>query len=179
MDKRKIANQQVKNKLLSVLLTLMPKKEWSKITITELINTSGVARASFYRNFKSVEELMNYGLEQFTERYHQNSPSPVEDFHNRELMVYKFQFYKENADMILAFHNAKAPLTLLGVITDCVIYSCGDMSVNSISKYELYYYSGAFYNMVLSWLENGSKELPEAMADEFLRITNRKERNTL
>lgn len=172
MDKRIMANQQVKDKLLSALLTLMIKKEWSKITITELIKISGVARASYYRNFKSLEELMDYGLQEFNKRYHQGSPSSVGDFHNKDLMEYKFQFYMENAEMVLAFHHAKAPITLLGVITDCVIDLCGDMSVNSISRYELYYYSGAFYNMVLSWLENGAKESPKAMADEFLRITN-------
>ncbi|MGL5381460.1 TetR-like C-terminal domain-containing protein [Clostridium sp.] len=31
-------------------------------------------------------------------------------------------------------------------------------------------YSGAFYNMLMSWIEDGAKELPEDMADEFLRI---------
>lgn len=48
----------------------------------------------------------------------------------------------------------------------------GDKRVYS-SKYELYYYSGAFYNMVLSWLESGAKESSKDMADEFLRIANR------
>lgn len=172
MDKRKMANQQVKDKLLSALIMLMQNKEWSKISITELIGVSGVARASYYRNFKSLEDLMGYGLEQFSQNYHEGNPSPTDDFHSRESMEYKFRFYMENADIILAFYQAKAPITLLGVITDCVIDSCGDMPLNSISKYELYYYSGAFYNMVLSWLERGAKESPEAMADEFLRIAN-------
>ena len=29
-----------------------------------------------------------------------------------------------------------------------------------------------FYNMVIHWLENGAKESPEDMANEFLRIAN-------
>ncbi len=33
-------------------------------------------------------------------------------------------------------------------------------------------WSGAFYNVLLCWLEGGAKETPEAMADEFLRIVN-------
>lgn len=87
-------------------------------------------------------------------------------------MLYKFQFYKEYSDLIMAFHHAKVATTLLDVITGCEIDACGDMSINSISKYELYYFSGAFYNMMLCWLEGGTKETPEAMADEFLRIVN-------
>lgn len=74
--------------------------------------------------------------------------------------------------IILAFHRAKAPVTLLDLITDCLVDAKGDMPSHSISKYELYYYSGAFYNMVLFWLENGAAESPETMAEEFLRLSS-------
>ena len=87
-------------------------------------------------------------------------------------MLYKFRFYLDHADLVLAFHHAKVSTTLLDVITDCEIDACGDMPISSISKYELYYYSGAFYNMMLCWLEGGTRETPEAMADEFLRLVN-------
>ena len=171
MDKRKIANQLVKDRLLSALVALMQYKDWSKITVTVQMNDSRVARASFFRNFKSIELLVKYCLQQITLSYHQGSPSPVEDFHNWELMRYKFRFYGEHAALILAFHRAKSCISLLDVVTDCVIDAHGDMPASSISKYALYYHAGAFYNMVLCWLEGGAKETPEAMADEFLRIT--------
>lgn len=172
MDKRKAANQQVKDKLLSALIDLMQSKDWSQVNITEVIETAGVARASFYRNFKKMEDLVAYGLLQMSQKYHEGRPSPAEDFHDRELMRYKFRFYGERAAVILAFHRAKTSISLLDVITDCVIDARGDMPSSSINRYELYYYAGAFYNMVLYWLEGGAKETPEAMADEFLRIAD-------
>lgn len=172
MDKRKEANQMVKDRLFSALIGFAGSKDWSKVTVTELIEKSGVARASFYRNFKSVEELIDYGIHQMALRYHEGKTYLEEDFYSREVMLYKFQFYRKYADLVLAFHHAKMGTTLLDVITDCVIQACGDMPVTSISKYELYYFSGAFYNMLLCWLEGGTKETPEAMADEFLRIAD-------
>lgn len=172
MDKRKAANQRVKDALFSALIEFAGHKDWSKLTVTELIQKSGVARASFYRNFKSVEDLINYGIDQMGQRYHEGKPFLDEDFHSREVMLYKFRFYQEYAGLVLAFHHAKLSTTLLDVITDCEIDACGDMPVGSISKYELYYFSGAFYNMLLCWLEGGMREPPEAMADEFLRIVN-------
>ena len=60
--------------------------------------------------------------------------------------------------------------TLLDVITDCEISEGGDMPASSIARFELYYYAGAFYNMLVCWLEGGMRETPEALADEFLRI---------
>lgn len=170
MDKRKAANQKVKDRLFSALIEFAGHKDWSKLTVTELIEKSGVARASFYRNFKSVEELIDYGIQQMAQRYHEGKPNLTEGFHSREAMLYKFQFYKEHAKLVLAFHHAKMATTLLDIITDCEIDAWGDMPANSISKYELYYFAGAFYNIMLCWLENGAKESPEDMADEFLRI---------
>lgn len=174
MDKRKAANKRVKDRLFSALIEFAGYKDWSKITVSELIEKSGVARASFYRNFKSVEDLIDYGIQHMAQRYHDGKTYQDEDFHSREAMLYKFRFYQENAPIVLAFHHAKMSVTLLDIITDCEIDAYGDMPANSISKYELYYFSGAFYNMMLCWLENGTKETPEAMADEFLRITGDK-----
>ena len=51
MDKRKLANQQVKDRLLAALIDFAGRKDWSKVTVTELVEQAGVARASFYRNF--------------------------------------------------------------------------------------------------------------------------------
>lgn len=172
MDKRKLANQMVKDRLLAALIEFAGQKDWSKLKVTELIEKSGVARASFYRNFKSVEEIIDYGIQQLALRYHENKSFISEDFHSREVVLYKFQFYREHADLVLAFHHAKVTDTLLDIITDCEIAAGGDMPVSSIAKYELYYFAGAFYNMMLCWLEGGRKETPEAMADEFLRIAN-------
>lgn len=169
-DKRKIANQNVKDRLFQALIDFAGSKDWSKLTVTELIEKSGVARASFYRNFKSVEELIDYGIRQMAQKYHEGKPSPAEDFHSRELMLYKFRFYKEYAGLVLAFHHARMDTTLLDIITDCEIDACGDMPANSIARYEIYYFAGAFYNMMLCWLESGMKESPEEMAEEFLRI---------
>lgn len=172
MDKRKDAGQGVKDRLFRTLVELAGREDWPRLTVTELIERSGVARASFYRNFKSIEDLITYGIERMAQLYHEGKPLCGEDFHSRQAMVYNFRFYKEHSGLVLAFHKAKLSTSLLDVITDCEIDACGDMPVSSISRYELYFFSGAFYNMMLCWLENGARETPEAMADEFLRIVN-------
>lgn len=172
MNKNKSANQGVKERLLAALVGFSGKKDWSKVTVTEVIEASGVARASFYRNFKSVGEIIDYAVREMSFRYHEGKPSPATELYDRELMRYKFRFYREHAVLVLAFHHARASTTLLGLITDCEIEAYGDMPASSISRYALYYYSGAFYNMLLCWLESGMRESPEAMADEYLRLVN-------
>ena len=170
MDKRKQANQQVKEKLLAALVGFAGQKDWSKVTVTELVERAGVARASFYRNFTSVEDLVEYGIRQMAVLYDEGKPPLEEDNRNVELACYKFRFYQQHADLVLAFHRAKASTSLLDIITDCYIDACGDMPASSLSRYELYYHAGAFYNVMMCWLESGMKEPPEEMAREFVRM---------
>lgn len=168
-----IRKESVKDRLLLALISFAGQKDWSKLTVSELIQAANVARASFYRNFTSIEDIIEYGIQQLAEQYHQGMSFDHEDFHSREVMLYKFQFYKAHAKLVLAFHHANMSTTLLDVITNCEIDACGDMSIHSITRYEVYYYAGAFYHMMVHWLENGTKESCEEMANEFLRIRTR------
>lgn len=51
MSSKKTGNPTVKDRLLSTLIEFAGKKDWSNLKVTELIQKSGVARASFYRNY--------------------------------------------------------------------------------------------------------------------------------
>ena len=51
MDKRKEENIRVKKSITEALLKLMHEKSFSDISITEIIRSAKVARASFYRNY--------------------------------------------------------------------------------------------------------------------------------
>ena len=170
MDKRKLANQQVKDRLLAALIDFAGRKDWSKVTVTELVEQAGVARASFYRNFSSVEDLVDYGIRQVTQRYHEGMPTTDGNPRSRERIEYQFRFYQEHASLVLGFHRAKASTSLLDLVTDCEIASHGDMSASSPERYQLYFYAGAFYNVLICWLESGMKESTAAMADEFARM---------
>lgn len=174
MEQKTTPRPTVKDRLLAALIGFAGKKDWSEVTVTELIGRAGVARASFYRNFRSVAEVIDYGIRQITRLYSQGRGDLAEDLRSKPLMEYKFRFYREYAELILAFHRAQADISLLDVITDCEIEACGGMPASSIRRYELYYYSGAFYNMMLCWLEGGARESPEAMADAFLALASGK-----
>ena len=168
MDKRKQENQRVKDQLLAALIEFAGRKDWSKVTVTELVEQAGVARASFYRNFSSVEELVEYGIGQVTQRYHEGMPDG--DVDSRARLEFKFRFYQEHAGLVLAFHRAKAGTSLLDLITDCEIAAGGDMPARSPERYRLYFSAGAFYNVLLCWLESGMKESPEVMAETFAHL---------
>ena len=52
------ANKITKECLQTALLILMENKPLEKITITEIVNRSGVSRSAFYRNYSTKENLL-------------------------------------------------------------------------------------------------------------------------
>ena len=168
MDKRE---KQVKERIMKAMIDLSAEKSWDKITITDIINKSKVARATFYRNFSSMDDLITYGIRQLREDYWENAPKNCTEFLCPEMLAYTFDYYRKNRELILSYHRSGSFNSVLDIITESMVLSFGDMPSHSISRYKLYYYAGALYNMTIYWLENGMKETAKEMADAFLQFS--------
>ncbi len=172
MDKR---NKNVKERILKATINLSSKKRWDKITITDIIKESNVARATFYRNFLSLDELINYGIGQFRANYWENIPKSCSNFLCEEMLEYTFHYFKQYRDLILSYCNFGSSSSILDIITEGMILSFGDMPSTSSLRFKLYYYSGALYNMMLYWLKGGMKESEKEMAIVFLKFSSSNE----
>ena len=81
MDKRKESNLRVRGNITKTLFTLMQKKSLSEITITELVEGAGVARASFYRNYCSKEDVLVKLIRDVLDDFHHRIPPGQESFY--------------------------------------------------------------------------------------------------
>lgn len=166
MDKRE---KQVKDRLMQAMISLTKEKEWSKISVTDLIIKAGVARVSFYRNFNTISDLIEYGVDRIRADFWKSAPPAEKGFISGEMLTYTFSYYLRQKEHILSFHHSGMPVNILDIMTESMILSFGSMTMQSIDRYSLYYYAGALYNMTICWLENGAKETPEQMAEQFLK----------
>ena len=48
-----------KGYIIESFLRLLAKKPYNSITVTDVVKKAGVARATFYRNYKSIDNLLN------------------------------------------------------------------------------------------------------------------------
>ena len=53
----------MKHYIIEALFKLMAKQDYNSVTITDIAKKAGVGRATFYRYFKSKEEIINYYFE--------------------------------------------------------------------------------------------------------------------
>ena len=61
MDKRVEANRETKVRITYALVSLLASKKLSDISVTDIVERAGVARASYYRNFSSKEDVLAEG----------------------------------------------------------------------------------------------------------------------
>lgn len=169
-DKRVLANKMVKLKMARALTKLMETKKFSDITITEIVQTANVARASYYRNFDSKEEILIKVTDDILEDYKRRSRQLNQVYFSYDNILLAFRYFRAYRKFILSIYKAGFASIYLTMIDQHVEEVAGNMPYNDINRYFLYYYSGALYNVFLKWLETDMKESPEDMANMFYEV---------
>ena len=139
-------------------------KAFSDISVTDIITTAGVARASYYRNFHSKEEVLIKITDDIMEEYRKRAEKLENDFFSYEAILLIFRYFKTYKKFILSVYKAGLAYIYLDLFDQELENHMGDMPYNDIHRYKVYFYSGALYNVFLKWLQNGMKEHPSAMA---------------
>ncbi len=170
-DKRYIGNARVKRSIHDALFLLMKNKNFSEITITELITTADVARASFYRNFESKESIIVSYLEQLHEEsvhlipLAEDAPVCV----TYEHLVIRLEFLlKHKHALVCIYQNGFAPL-LETLVDEYAAYLIGDMPTSSLERYRIHFIAGAIFHTMMAWLIDDARESPGEMAHFFLK----------
>ena len=115
VDKRKEENLRVKINITNTLFRLMEQKSLAEITITELVKGAGVARASFYRNYESKEDVLVTLIRDVLELFRRNVKESPEGLYARENILMSFRFFYRYRRYLLDLlpdgrHCARSPL---------------------------------------------------------------------
>ena len=173
MDKRRAANQRVKKCITDALFSLLEEKRLSDIRISEIIERAGVARASFYRNYRTKEDVLVTLIRDVLERFGEEMRLDQGTFYTYENILLSFRYFQNNREYILNLCRSGFVPILLEELNHFHESVEGSMPVASIDKYELYLYIGALLNTALIWLHQGCETSVEALAAFFLERTSR------
>ena len=158
MAKRLEANLAVKRRLSDALFELLEEKGMGSVGISELVERAGVARASFYRNFDSLDEVLAYGLELLSNSYMESCPYDYVDFLDVECVAWNLSFWRRNASRILLLSSSGLSAKYLNAVFRIAISGPkadpGDPSQLKKRNFAI----GAFYTMALDWLMSGCIE---------------------
>ena len=167
----------VKELMKNGVVSLLTKKKFIDITVTDLIKESGVARASFYRIYRNVDQVLDDVVEDFKNKFKKGmlpyllskdeenikkrTESFLVSFKNKEILL--FDVLPDNLYLIIA--KIEQTATLSDVYhPDATIeskYIPGLVLTNII--------------MILKiWEKYGFKETPEELTDFIFRMIGKK-----
>lgn len=170
MNKRREANQRVKRKITNTLFDLMQTKSLAEITVTELVRGAGVARASFYRNYCSKEDVLVTLIRDVLDDFRSKLPPDQESFYTYENVLLSFRYFHTYRTYFLDLYRSGFISVFLEELNRFHESIEGTMLFSSIEKYQLYMYTGALFNTAVEWLLQHETVSPEEMAQFFFPL---------
>jgi hypothetical protein len=175
----KLPNRQVQRTcswILEAVLILMDEKPYDKITVSDIVNKAGIARQTFYRNFKDKDEVV---IKFFSNIF------------NSELLTVENIHGKDNQDnIVLTFNikymvnhrtNLKKLLTIVGIenLFTNSFNEWQNLLINQkknklnkeaqvIYKYKIYYQITGILIVIMDWFKN-DMSIP---VDNLVKILN-------
>ncbi len=159
-------NTYVIQHLTDAMLSLLSQKPLEDVSISELIDRAGVGRASFYRNFKSKEDILQKYTDKVTLDFVRTQKIKYDPKKFREYTVTLFEHLERNKGFCLMLLNND----LLYIIGDIFDKYFLERAVTPEDQYRQMFTSGGFFNIFKFWLMGGCRETPGELADMFLHF---------
>lgn len=162
-----MARRQVNSYITEAVFDLLEKKEFQQITVQDIVGRAGVCRASFYRNFFTIPDVIDQFLDDLFARAY---PRQSMDADNMEHCILAFfQTAQEHRrEMRLLLKRGLIDRVNVAVFRQTLsqIESLGIMK----NKYQPHYFSGAAAATLCAWIKNDFDESPEKMTALFLEL---------
>lgn len=157
--------------IFTALLLLMEQRPYEEITITDIARKAGVSRMSYYRLYKSKDDiLIQYSDQVFSGVMEQMKNEKEMDKYSFSVLIFRFGM-KEHRFLEAVF-NAKMYEQVLDRLVQYGFYlaeSVFGMDMKDVkTDYWVHRMAGGFCLVLYRWIQRGMKETPEEMA-EFMR----------
>lgn len=156
------------------LISLMSRKNFEDISVTEICKRAGVSRMTYYRYFEDKHSILNYYMMKIIKNYiteNKNAENSV-DLHDFERIKECFVFFRRYSEFVMCLKKANLSSILLDELNKYMKEHEDKKNSGMTRTYQMYYFAGALYNVFMNWLEGGMKESEENMAQIIVNLTH-------
>jgi AcrR family transcriptional regulator len=152
-----------RNYIFEAFYELLSRNNINDINVSEICEKAGVSRMSFYRNFKSKEDLINKSLEKILLNLKESLLK--QDQINQYIVTREiFSTALKYTKLTQAFKNSDYIDKFISSIADQLFTFSPEDKINPTKKYVPIFYFSALTGVLAMWLNNDAKESPEEMA---------------
>lgn len=156
-------NAYVIKHLTDAFFSLLAKKPIEDISISELVDTAGVGRASFYRNYERKEDILKAHLDtlfrEWTDEWNKNSEMPLSE--QVRIMISHFEKHR-------SFYQLLNERGLIYLLKDVIIGICGPKpEYEKTQAYATAFVAYTLYGWIDVWFQRGMVESADEIAELF------------
>lgn len=166
---RRITADELKDKIAEALIERLRIKPIDKIGISEITKQADVSRASFYRYFKSKEDVLYYKFNSMVDRWYSNLP---EEITSSALTLAEAFFTEANAnrDHLIMMYQAKLHHIVLQALYH--IMRADEPGILPCQRYSKAFLAYGMFGILSEWIGGGCKESPKELAVFTLQNIN-------
>lgn len=143
------------------LFKLMAKKNIEKITIDELCETGSIGRATYFRNFKSKDEILTaYFIMKWRkyEKIHKLKEHSLNDIYRvQRYFEFCYSMRKINELILKQGHHGAILNAYETIVTD-------SDTDNAVDDYGSFYMAYGLFGILMKWDKCGYHETPQELA---------------
>ncbi|MCH3921918.1 TetR/AcrR family transcriptional regulator [Limosilactobacillus sp.] len=157
--------------ITDALFELLKKNSFEKISITELTQKAGVARLSYYRNFKSkediVEKFFDHEFKNFMAELAKQDQSQVS---LQSIMILSFSYWQKKHQQIrMLVRDGQIDLIYLSFQKNMQLILQRYQEQFSLTQRQAEFVEGGIMIVLLEWIQDGCQETPEEIAADVGR----------
>ena len=147
-------NTYVKKQITAALLSLLREKPLTDISVSELTARAEIGRVSFYRNYRSKEDILKEESDRLINewgRLYESNPESAPE----TLFPSLFDFYREHRDFYITLYNAGMSSIMMETIISTIHIT---PEMQNLEAYMKSFWAYGIYGWMLEWIKRGMQE---------------------
>lgn len=159
-----------KEYITQALFELMDKMQYKDISITDITKKAGVGRATYYRHFKTKDDIIiEYFKREMKKFPTLSSKSAVTQDDYYEIIFNVFSRLKEVKDIVKKLIMAKLDLLYLDFLNVSMVENYKNNNYHD-TPYSSYYMAGSLFNVSMQWVKNDCAESVKQITDSYFSL---------
>lgn len=170
MNEQDLRVQRTRRLLQEAFIELANSQDYHEITIREVTKKAQVGYKTFFRHYKSIEELVEAIIDKLINKFEQETAMQPKAIEQNTLLA--LEITKNNSKLFLSILKSPLSHRLIQAITAVGYRDSQQFTLNSDLPSPLvqHHFSVSVVSLVKWWLENGMIYSPEEMGQYIRRL---------
>lgn len=163
------------SRIVDALVELLHEFCYEEISISDITKKAGVSRITFYRNFRSREEVMLTFISQVTDQVQAAVGKENTEFRLQPYIETVLETILPYAYVVDRLYEAHLGELVQSFFDRYLLTTPVNSGLLDISEYERCFLAGGVYTVMLMWIRGGAKESAQEIAALCSRMIDQKE----